>query len=111
MAVTDEKLAERVRGVLAGAGSVEEKKMFGGLAFMVDGNMCCGIRGDELVVRVGKERQDACLAEPHTRPFDFTGKPLGGFVVVEPEGNADEAQFGKLAGMALAFVKELPPKT
>jgi TfoX/Sxy family transcriptional regulator of competence genes len=110
MAVIDEKLAGRVRGILADSGSIVEKKMFGGLTFMVSGHMCCGVRGDDLIVRVGKDRQDAAMAEPHARPFEFTGKPLGGLVLVAPEGCEGEAKLKKLVGMALEFVKELPAK-
>lgn len=107
---TDEHLARRVRLVLAGAGTIAEKKMFGGLTFMLDGHMCCGVHGDDLIVRVGPDRQTTALAEPHARPFDFTGKPLTGFVTVAPAGCESEATLGKLVGLAVRFVKSLPPK-
>jgi TfoX/Sxy family transcriptional regulator of competence genes len=110
MAKTDENLAARVRTALAGAGTIQEKKMFGGLTFMGDGHICCGVRGDDLIIRVGKDRQDAAMAEPYTRPFDFTGKPLGGFMPVAPKGCENEVALKKLIGLALDFVKELPAR-
>ncbi len=106
----DDHLAERVRAVLADAGAIEEKKMFGGLTFMLDGHMCCGVLGDDLIVRVGADRQDAALAKPHTRPFDFTGKPLTGFVTVAPAGFEGAAALARMVGLAVEFVRELPAK-
>ena len=82
----DEELAERVRGVLATRHGVSEKRMFGGLTFLVGGHMCCGIVGDELMVRVGPLAYDAALARRHTREMDFTGRPLNGYVYVAWEG-------------------------
>jgi hypothetical protein len=105
----DEHLADRVRTVLADAGTTEEKKMFGGLTFMLDGHMCCGVLGDDLIVRVGAEGQEAALAEPHVRRFDFTGKPLKGFVTVAPAG-CEKAALARMVGLAVEFVKSLPPK-
>ena len=74
----DEKLAARVRGALAGRGGVEEKKMFGGLTFMLRGKMCCGVLKGDLVLRVGPDRAAGALKSPHARPFDFTGRPMKG---------------------------------
>jgi TfoX/Sxy family transcriptional regulator of competence genes len=82
----DEALAERVRVALGPRPDVSEKKMFGGLAFLVDGKMGVGIVGDELMVKVGADEHDAALARPHTRPMDFTGRPMRGMVFVEPAG-------------------------
>jgi TfoX/Sxy family transcriptional regulator of competence genes len=76
----DEALAERVRRLLQGTYSLKEKRMFGGLAFMVRGHMCCGIVGEDFVVRTGPEDYAAALAQPHTRPMDFTGRAMRGFV-------------------------------
>ena len=84
----DEDLADRVRALFAGIGGVREQKMFGGLCFMLDGNMACGILGKELVVRVGKENLDDSLSQPHSRPFDMTGRPMKSFVYVASEGFA-----------------------
>jgi TfoX/Sxy family transcriptional regulator of competence genes len=78
----DEHLAARVRTLLANRTDVSERKMFGGLTFMIAGNMCCGVNGDELIVRLDPDREDASLARPHSRPMDFTGRPMRGFVTV-----------------------------
>ncbi|MGA7992165.1 MAG: TfoX/Sxy family protein [Thermoanaerobaculia bacterium] len=80
----DEHLARRVRKVLDGRRDVTEKKMFGGLAYLLDGRMFCGIAKDELMVRVGPERHAEALREPHVRPMDFTGRPMKGYVFVGP---------------------------
>ena len=82
----DEALAARIRAALEDQDAVTERKMFGGIAFMVGGNMACGVIRDDLMVRVGPDAHDAAVAEPHVRPMDFTGKPLKGFVYVSPLG-------------------------
>jgi len=76
----DERLAQRIRQILKGARGVTEKRMFGGLCFLVRGKMCCGVERDHLVVRVGPEQYERALSKPHARPMDFTGRPLKGFV-------------------------------
>ena len=81
----DESIAERVRTVLAGRTDVIERKMFGGVAFLVRGNMCCGVVGADLVVRVGPEGHRAALEQPDAREMDFTGRPLKGLVYVVRE--------------------------
>lgn len=82
----DPRLAERVRAVLAARPAIDERAMFGGLCFLADGKMVCGLVGDELMVRVGPEAWDEALARPHARPMDFTGRPLRGFVYVAAAG-------------------------
>ncbi len=92
----DEALAARVRRLLAGAPqTVTERKMFGGICFLADGAMCCGVLGSDLIVRVGAERHAAALGSPHARPFDFTGRPSKGMVYVAPEGVRTAAQLRK----------------
>lgn len=106
----DESLAERIRVELAGYGPVSEQKMFGGLAFLVRGNMVCGVVKSELMARVGPDRYTAALAEPGARPMDFTGRPMTGIVFVGPDGmGTDEALAGWVA-RAYAFAGALPPK-
>ena len=78
----DEALAERIRSVLDGTAGIEERRMFGGLSFLIHGRMCCGVIGSDLVVRVPLEKCEAALRKAHVRPMDFTGKPLRGFVYV-----------------------------
>jgi TfoX/Sxy family transcriptional regulator of competence genes len=82
----DEELATRIRRCLADRTDVVEKKMFGGLCFMVGGAMCCGLTKTDFMVRVGPEQYDDALAQPHARPMDFTGRPLKGMVYVAPAG-------------------------
>jgi TfoX/Sxy family transcriptional regulator of competence genes len=104
----DEALASRVRAALATQPGVEEKKMFGGLSFMVGGKMCCGVLKDQLVVRVGSERYDEALAQPHTRPFDFTGRPSTGMVYVAGEGLGDHRVLEKWLRRALDVAASTP---
>jgi TfoX/Sxy family transcriptional regulator of competence genes len=82
----DEKLAARVRVLMSDRDDVVEKRMFGGLTFMVAGHMCCGVNGDELIVRLSPGDVAAALARPAARPMDFTGRPMRDFVTVGPEG-------------------------
>ena len=97
----DEKLAARVRALLSDRGDVSERPMFGGLTFMVDGHMCCGVTGDELIVRIDAADEDAALGRPHARPMDFTGRRMRGFVTVSPEGLNGAAQaVGRPGGRA-----------
>ena len=106
----DEALAARVREVLGPRRDLLEKRMFGGLAFMVGGHMTVGINGESLMVRTGPGGMDEALAQPHARPMDFTGKPLKGFVYVDPPGVESEAQLASWIDRALAFTASLPAK-
>lgn len=105
----DEALAERVRTVLEDR-EVREQKMFGGLAFMLAGHMCCGVLGDELLVRVGRDEYAAALARPGAHEMDFTGRPMRGFVVVAPEALKGRA-LRTWVQRGTAFVDTLPPRT
>jgi TfoX/Sxy family transcriptional regulator of competence genes len=106
----DERLAERVRIALEGVKGLSERKMFGGLAFMVNGNMACGIVKDELMLRLGAEGAEAALEQPHVREMDFTGRPLTGMVYVAREGLGETELHGWVQEAA-AFARSLPPKT
>ena len=106
----DEGLARRVSEALAGLDGVVERKMFGGLAFMLDGNMAAGILGDRLMVRVGADAYEEALSEPHCGPMDFTGRPMRGFVVVEAEGIASENGLRDWVARGVGFASSLPPK-
>lgn len=106
----DEGLAQRIRETLAGRQDVVEKKMFGGLAFMVGGNMSVGVVDDELMVRVGKDGHDDALAQPHARPMDFTGKPMKGFVYVSAQGIAEDDDLAGWVERGVAFAASLPAK-
>jgi len=106
----DEKAAERVRRVLAGRPELIEKKMMGGLCFMIEGNMCCGITRDALMVRVGRDAYEQMLARPHVRPLEFGGRRPSGFVLVDPPGYRTAAALAKWIEVAMTFVATLPPK-
>lgn len=106
----DEQLAERARAILKGQRALVEKKMFGGLAYMSNGKMFAGILKNELMVRVGPEGNAAALKEPHTRPMDFTGRPMKGYIFVEPGGVKADAQLRTWLSKGLAFVAGVPPK-
>ena len=106
----DETLAQRIRELLADKHSVVEKRMFGGIAFMLRGNMCCGIVRDDLMVRVGPERLEEALAQPHARPMDFTGRLMKGMVYVGPEGLRSDADLNAWLRRGVEFATTLPPK-
>lgn len=106
----DEGIAERLREVFAARSDIEEKKMFGGVAFMHAGNMCCGIVDDMLMARVGAEAYADALQRPHAREMDFTGKALKGFVYVEADGLAEDDQLRQWTDSCLSFTSSLPPK-
>ena len=105
----DEALADRVREILAARPELSERRMFGGVAFMVAGNMCCGVIGEDLMVRLGDDGE-AALAEPHTRPMDFTGKPMKSAIYVDPEGTATDEDLAKWVEAGADFAASLPPK-
>ena len=106
----DEQLAERIRGQMAPIQGSVEKRMFGGIGFLIGGNMACGVNRENLIVRVGPEQYDAALAEPHVRPFDMTGRPMKGWIVVAPDGCATEADFGSWIQRGVAIAQSLPEK-
>jgi TfoX/Sxy family transcriptional regulator of competence genes len=101
----DEELASRIRRVLRRTVDITERKMFGGLAFMCDGKMCCGIVGPDLMVRVLDKDASSALLQAHVRPMDFTGKPLRGFVYVAPPGIATDDALRQWVRRGVAFVK------
>jgi len=105
----NEELARRIRAHLA---TVEhgEKRMFGGVAFFVNGNMACGVSGDTLMVRVGPAGYEEALRRPGTRPFDMTGRPMKGWVGVDPEGLATEEMLEDWIRQGVQFAASLPAK-
>jgi len=103
----DAKTAERVRRLLSGRNGVEEKRMVGGLSFSVDGNMCCGVAGAALMVRVGAAARERTLTEPHVRPMVFGKRPLAGFVLVDPAGFRTDASLRKWIQRGLDFANSL----
>jgi hypothetical protein len=106
----DEELAERVRSALGPVKRVTEIRMFGGLCFAVNGNMAVGVLKDELLVRMLPEDGRKALKEPSTRPMDFTGRPMDGFLFVGPAGTANARSLKKWVARGVGFASSLPPK-
>jgi TfoX/Sxy family transcriptional regulator of competence genes len=106
----DETLADRVRDVLAGMDGLAEKRMFGGLAFLLNGNMCCGVHGDEVILRVDPESTEEALRKPHVRVFDMTGRPMKGWLLVGSDAVASDEQLRSWIDMGAEFAASLPPK-
>jgi TfoX/Sxy family transcriptional regulator of competence genes len=106
----DENLAERIRLVLEGRRGVSEKRMFGGLSFLLRGNMFCGVVGDDLIVRVGSDAYPQALARPHVREMDFTGRPLKGLVYVGARGIRTTRQLRSWVDRGIRFASSLPAK-
>jgi TfoX/Sxy family transcriptional regulator of competence genes len=106
----DEGLAARLSEYFGCRSDVEQKKMFGGLCFMVKGHMCCGIIGDTLMARVGPEEYEGCLSRAHAREMDFTGRAMKGMVYVSPEGLLDDKDLHLWVRICEDFVSSLPPK-
>ncbi|NNF06855.1 MAG: TfoX/Sxy family protein [Candidatus Eisenbacteria bacterium] len=106
----DEGLAERLRETLSNRADVVEKKMFGGLAFMVSGHMCVGVSGDVLMARVGPDQYKLGLKKEHARKMDFTGKPLKGFLYVDPPGIEEDDDLAAWVALCESFIATLPPK-
>lgn len=106
----DEKLAERIRQRLARRKSIDEKKMFGGIGFMLNGNILVGVWKDSLIVRLGPDEYAESLKEAYVKEFEITGKPMKGWVLVEPQGVDTDEQLSDWIGRALKFVGKLPSK-
>ena len=103
------RLAERLRSELSGI-PIVEKKMFGGVGFLLNGNMACGVNKDDLVVRVDPEKHNALLKKSHVRPFDITGRPMKGWLLVDAEGIKTEKQLSAWVKEGVEFASMLPPK-
>jgi len=106
----DEDVAQKVREKMSNIVDVVERKMFGGLAFMVRGNMCCGIVGSELMLRIGSEAYPDALKQTHAREMDFTGKPLKGMIYVAEAGFESDSDLNQWINLALDYVNTLPSK-
>ena len=103
----DETLAGRVRSLLIREPGIAERKMFGGLCFTVSGKMCCGVLGRDLVVRLPPERWETALRAAHTRPMDFTGRPMRGFLYVAPGGTRDARALRKWVAEGVGFARSI----
>jgi TfoX/Sxy family transcriptional regulator of competence genes len=106
----NEQLAERIRAIVGESPSLSETKMFGGIAFMVNGNMFCGVIRDDLMARVGPDRHEEALASPGARLMDFAARPMKGMVFVSPEGYGSDEQLRGWVEQTLEFASSLPVK-
>lgn len=106
----DEILAQRVCEALRDSAGIVERKMFGGVGFMLNGNMACGVNKEDLIVRVGPDGYQATLEELHTRPFDLTGRPMKGWAVVTHEGCRTEEELKRWVEIGIMYASSLPPK-
>lgn len=106
----DEGLAERIRLILRDDHRVTEREMFGGIAFMLDGNMICGVIDDSLMARIGPDAYEDALEERHVRPMDFTGRPMRGMVFVDPPGLAFGEALEEWIDRSMAYARSLPVK-
>ena len=106
----DEILAQRIRTVLQGTAGLTEKKMFGGVGFMLHGNMACGVNKEDLIVRVGPDGYEEALTQLHVSVFDMTGRPMKGWITVSPEGYKVQNELEAWVHQGVEFTKSLPPK-
>ena len=107
----DKALADRIRKALGRRASLSEKEMFGGIGFLIRGNMACGVHDREMIVRVGPAAHDAALKETHVRPFDLSGgRPAKGWILVKPAGLKTPADLKKWVERGVAFARSLPGK-
>ena len=102
--------ADRLRKILGGRKGVSEKAMFGGLSFLIDGKMFCGVLKDDLVVRIDPAESDVLLEKPNVRPMDFTGRPMKGYLYVSAEGYDTDEALKEWAELSLTFTSTLPQK-
>lgn len=106
----DQQLTRRVSEAFGEIASLEEKKMFGGIAFLINGNMACGILKENLIVRVGTEQYEKALSQPYVKQFDVIARPMRGWVMVEPPGYEHQDDLNKWVSLGLAYVLTLPAK-
>ncbi len=106
----DQKLAERIRKRLGKRRGMVEKQMFGGLAFLLNGNLCCGVHGQELIVRIAPAETDQDLSQRHTHIFDLPDRPMKGWILVRPAGLTTDAALAKWIRAGMKYVTSLPSK-
>lgn len=106
----DEGVAQRIREVIGERPDLIEKKMFGGIGFMLRGNMACGVIKDDLIIRVGPEGYEDSLAQSHARPFDFTGRPMKGWIMVGRDGYEADKDIKTWVQKGVDFALSLPAK-
>lgn len=107
----DDQLADRIRQQLSQRQDVIEKRMFGGLAFLINGNLACGVHGSEMIVRLDPKQTEQALSKPHTRVFDLSGRPMKGWILVQPKGLTTKAALSKWLQVGLKYASSLPAKS
>lgn len=107
MMAYNQKLAKRVRQVLPKNFELSERKMFGGIAFMLGEHMCCGVLGDDLIVRVGPDEYDEAMTRPNTRPMDFSGKPMRGLIFVDEGGTRADPALRRWVQRGVEYIESL----
>jgi TfoX/Sxy family transcriptional regulator of competence genes len=105
-----EEIETRIKQIVSEWKNTDDKKMFGGVCHLFNGNMFCGVHKEFLILRLGKEKAQEALRLPHTRPFDMTGKPMQGWVMVAEDGFKSDSELKEWLDQAVNFVKTLPPK-
>ena len=106
----DQELADRIQSHIGIMPGITAKKMFGGIGFLLNGNMACGVSGEDLIVRLPPEQTAERLAQPHTKVFDLTGKPMKGWILVEPPGYASDDDFAAWIRQGVDYAGMLPAK-
>ena len=106
----DAELADRIRKALGTQSGIVDKKMFGGIAFLLNGHMCCGVHGRALIVRLDPDRTARAMLEPHVSAFDPTGRPMKGWILVQPEGVATKGALAKWVGAGVQYAASLTSK-
>jgi TfoX/Sxy family transcriptional regulator of competence genes len=106
----DPELARRMDVALQGLPGLQSKKMFGGIGYLINGNMACGVLGEDLIIRVGPGKYDEALAQPFTRPFAMTGRPMSGWVLVNRSGVIEASDFKNWIDQAVEYAQSLPAK-
>jgi TfoX/Sxy family transcriptional regulator of competence genes len=106
----DRGLARRLEDILGGRPGLQQKAMFGGIGWMLNGNMCVGVYKDFLITRIGEAAAAALIGEPHVKPMDITGKPMKGWAMIAPDGVAEDEDLLRHAELAIRFVATLPAK-
>lgn len=106
----NEALATRIRALVAGEAGLTEKRMFGGLSFLINGNMSVGVHGEDMIVRIAPEGNDSALREPGVRPFDITGRPMRGWLYVTGSSVGDKRSLSKWVNRGVSFARSLPAK-
>jgi TfoX/Sxy family transcriptional regulator of competence genes len=106
----DELLAARIRKRLGKRAGLTERQMFGGFAFLLNGNMCCGVHGSEMIIRLDPAKADDALTRPGTRRFDLTGRPMKGWVLVGQPELSEEDALDRWIALGIDYAESLPPK-